>query len=284
MSVKLDIIEGRVFEDANGIAVTRHAVVDGLSGSASERMHKALEMSGMPRRGDVHPTIAGLTVDTVEIRPYPGRSTSAVQAEIVYRGAGGTSGAVDGDPEFELGTVLVSKQTNRDAYGKLVVITWTIPQGTADGQLQSIRTARETPTLEVQAPLLTVRVRRTESSNPAEKSLEFAGSVGELGGKDASGPFGGSGGPKWLCSRIEGRSTDGGATWDVIYEFTYNPEGWAAQVELRVPDSGEHALFASSGVKYGVGGYKLDQGRSLLFVPIYPKRNFKSLKLPKLGV
>jgi hypothetical protein len=222
-TVILDIIEGSgLIETRDGLECERVFKVDTAEGDASGRLYAALRTSGVPQRGDAHPTIPGLRVDTRQASPESNDPEISV-VRCQYRQLSQTD--IEGaTPSISVGTVVASETTSRDANGAIVATTETKARLDADGNVVGFDTLTRPVQVAVQRPMMTYHVTRKENASPEAKAQQYVGRAGAFNRQPDSAP-------NWLCTRIEGSSTDGGVTYDVDYEFTYNREGWDAKIE-----------------------------------------------------
>jgi len=203
----IDEIPSSARETRDGMTWTRHATVTGVTGSGPQAFMNALVVSGLPRMGDALPGRPSARV--VGRRPIP-KGGGTFQVEIDYEDVGESDDP--DDQAIEVGTSLQSVETNVDAWGKLIEVVY---NGT-----------HQPATVSVLRPHTTLRVARTESSSPLQKSRTYVGSVNKQGWRLVKGaePW------CWLCTAITGTSRDKGRSWQVAYEFEYappvkNPEG-----------------------------------------------------------
>ena len=237
-----DIVEGSSYKKtANGLEFVRKIGVSGITtGSAWARMQLAVEYSG--------------AVEGERFRPEPGMPMSickSVGAEpqdsndtfLVTATYGPTDMASEDEPELEaqvaVTTSTAQETTNRDWEGKFVVLEH-------PGQAVT----KQTGTMSVLVPRTSISIKRLESDSPLERSKEFTGKVNaENWTVDGSAPA-----RTWLCSAISGNSNDGGATFEVTYDFLYRPNtsiwydgeenptavaGWDQVITFTDPETGK---------------------------------------------
>lgn len=234
-AIQIDIIDGASLrETADGYEATRTAVVTGLTGDASSRQYRALTLPNMPRRGDAHPSIPGISLDRAEASSLDGH-TGSVRVTLTYRNVDAADIPDSGTPRIEVGTALVSETTSRDVKGRMMTIVTLVPELDDDGNQIGTQTDEQVVTVTKQVPLSTLRFNRKESRDPWLKSAQFTGTVGSWGAVGQSEPL-------WMCAGISGTTDDSGASWDVSYEFIYNPRTWLARVEAIDPATGQPYL------------------------------------------
>jgi hypothetical protein len=215
-----DTIEGATLrqEDDGKISLTRTFIVTGLSGTASQRLYEALSVTGIPAYRAAHPTVSGLVcasreavaIDHEQARVVCTYKTLTIQL---------ATPSDTGDCQMTVGGSVQSQDTNLDYAGDVIKVYYNT---TADG----------TPvTVSVMKPQCSVRYSRLEPAAPYAKSMQYQG-------KTNSDTFLGEAAGTWLCTRLEGTSTDGGESFQVEYEFQFNPNGWDATVIWTDPETG----------------------------------------------
>lgn len=95
----------------------------------------------------------------------------------------------------------------------------------------------------VSAPVTFVHVgyERIEAQNPQDKSRRYVGKVNKT-------PVFGDPPHFWLCSAIRGATEDGGQSYTVNYEFSYNPDSWDATVVYHDTDTDSPVVDPKDGV------------------------------------
>ena len=109
-------------------------------------------------------------------------------------------------PIASFGVSLVGVQSNFDAFGRLLTVTY-------NGTTQTVEA-------EFNVPVATRRFERTEPSNPEAKARIFIGTVNIL-------PWLGSAPATYLCKAITGDPValeNGAIAWRVAYEFESSAE------------------------------------------------------------
>jgi hypothetical protein len=219
-----DIIEGTSLkqEDDGKYTLSRTFIVTGLSGTASQRVMEALSVTGIPAFREAHPTISGLVVASRDVNVIDQENA---QITCTYKSLTIqlTPPSETSTPQITVGSSVQPKDINLDINGDLMVVEYT-PEGEATA-------IEQTGTVSVMLPQTIYRYSRLEPSDPSSKSVTYTGKVNSTSFK------GGAAGT-WLCTRIEGTSTDGGESFQVEYEFQYNQDGWAAVVCYIDPETG----------------------------------------------
>ncbi len=223
--VHLDVVENQRVGDSlnNGPFATRTFIVEGIDAQdVTAKLPMAMRAPGIPKVGDGHPFLENLPCQTVEAEPVDGQpSIARVTATYgIQRGGGIIFPPEVGVATVEVAGTVTPMQTNFDRFGNPLALEYEviIDEETGDTAFE-----REIATVEVQAPTATVVFRRREGSSPGQFSAQFVGFVN-------SRPVFGDERRTWMCTRIDGRSEDGGLTYNVTYEFQRS-----AKVELGPP-------------------------------------------------
>lgn len=158
----------------------------------------------------------GSTSAWLDSRRCSPQSASLVRVSLNYKSnsAAGVAG-VDGVPRCTIstGSAIREKQTNKDAAGNPVTLTYTDidgkfgPPGAVYGPFAALMTRG--------VPKATLRFTRTEYEDPTVKARLYTGTVNMAGWlADPGAPA-----RMWRCNGIPGESSDGGASFQVTYEF-----------------------------------------------------------------
>jgi hypothetical protein len=245
-----DTIEGTTLTlDENGQkSVQRTFLVTGLSGTASAKMNEALSVSGIPAWHADHPVISGLAVASMTVTALDSQNANVVctyktKTSRIMPPSTSTPGQVT------VGGSVQSTDANLDINGALMVVG-PPPGVTADSQVG---------TASIMIPQLALRFSRLEPSSPASNAKTYLGTTN-------SGTFQGDAAGIWLCTRLEGVSDDGGATYRVDYEFQRCPGGWDATILWVDPETGTPPSGCVDGD--GIETYQ-----------VYAQTNFGSLNL-----
>lgn len=235
MPVTIDLLEDqRLSHDADGYKITRTAIVTGLSGAAAQLIFNAINNSGIPLLGDSHPFIPDIVVTS---RSAEQIDRGSARVTINYSQPDALADPVP-DEEFAQISVsggLVSEETTKDNSGKDIgtnvwngkVTPVTDNLGTITGFNARIEFVQQSVTYSIPRP--TLRFQRKESINPVLRSLDFVGTVNSFGIWNGAART-------WLCTGIDGSSSDGGVTYDVTYEFTFNLNTWDIGVRPQRQD------------------------------------------------
>lgn len=254
MSVK-GVLRGTTLEQtADGYLVTEVWRVSSLSGSERGVQYNALAAGGLPQYGDAHSHVPSVYVSALSCQNV---APDVVHITITYAPRTGTSGEEPSETSagvLEVGTALVQTTTEVDKDGEQITLTHTFTEGEKAGI-----TDTQGGSVEVQVPQGIVRLTRREPFSPLSKSLDYAGTVNQFS-------WNGYAPRTWLCLPIVGRTSDGGASYEVTYEFTYRSISWDARVAYIDPDTGQRPPA-------------LADGEGLKTLRVYPERDFSPLSV-----
>lgn len=253
----------------NGTSARRTFLVMGLTGTVSQRVLEALQVEGIPRRGDAHPGDQFLPVLRVHAAILEEHAELA-QVTVSYgipEAADATEPSIEPVQVVRLGASVQTVQTMFDANGDLIVIDYASEAAQA--------TILQPVTVEYQQPVRTRHYRRREhpteevagvSMTADAKSEFYAGRVNSVAiwGKAAG---------MWLCTSIEVDSDDGGASVVLDYNFQGAPPGrdWDAVAIYQNADG-----TTPSDIRFGGNGVEQNgvwKGR------VQPQANFAHLSL-----
>jgi len=226
--VKSQLIEqSRLRQTDDGYEQTQLYRVSGLASADLERLQfDALNAPGVPRQGQPHAFLPGVSVRSVEARPRGRTVGGGVTVAVNWGGTSGEQLAV-GETVIEVGTTTQQVQTNQHegdsdrTYGRDLVVFRT----DADGQTMPTQDGKKYPqtfTSETLDRVSTLRFTRREAigiSALSSKSAQYAGHANEVA-------IWGWGANRWACLSLTGTSGDGGETYLVRYEFALDRNGW----------------------------------------------------------
>lgn len=254
LQVKLDRVDGaELRRSVSGDQAVRIAQVSGLTGSGADRLRQALEAPGLPRLGDVHPTLSHLTL--AEVAAEADGPDGAV-LRLRYQATASRSVSVGGAPrqtgERRVGAALAQTSTDVDLTGQRIEVAYD-PHGNRAQRLT------QSASVTVLRPQLSFCFRRQERSDPAARARKYVGAVN-------SQPFQQCAAQTLLCVALTGQSSDGGRSYDVTYEFQYDAQGWQPRVSYTDPQTRRPPVDVLEGL-----------GRKV--VTVYPQIDFNELGL-----
>lgn len=271
--VKVDIDEGpSVTIDQDGPHATRVARVFGLRGTPSARLWYATQAPGVPQYGDHHPWIEFLPVSRVHAVLASEGTTDIATVTIDYGFSPGGVGSptyFDNEPsdtalpQLEVLTTVQLAQTQFDVNRVQIVVSRIIE----DPDTQTSTVIEQAGSVDYQLPMETVRYMRREVQNPQGKARLYVGTI------NGTGVF--NDGPHyWMCTRLDGVSDDGGATFNVTYEFQRNPDSWDPWIIFTDPETGKPVVLTPE---------EATSGETVKQVVVYRQMDFWALNLTLPG-
>lgn len=219
-----------------GLRAVRTVLVENVSGTGERVLANAINAPGIPRRGRSFDGIPELLVTGHLARLAP-KCTDKVYVTIRYGFPDITGiGIFDNPPDAEARPVLetdstvVMKRTNKDIHDDVIELrNYRAVEYLEDGTPLGLKPEPEPIQGGMVDVPVTVAVLRYHRREPpidnrgrliGAKSKAFTGKANEtsLSGEDPRG--------SWLCSRLGAATDDGGASYNVTYEFQYNVDGW----------------------------------------------------------
>lgn len=195
-----------------------------------ERQFEALSATGVPAYGAACPVtgyeyLKVVDQDVVMLDALMAKVTS------VYRKP---TAQEQPDPANDTGATvktirvsLTSVRTNKDRNGDLMVVTHNGIQQVAE--------------MDVQRPVVVLTYERRENARPLTRAITLVGTTNNA-------TFEGCSAGTVMFTNLEASTKDGGTTYDVRYEFTYNPYGWAPVAYWIDPDTGRPPADLVDGV------------------------------------
>lgn len=252
----------------DGFTATRVFLARNLSGAdVNARLKEALDLPGVPRPGDPHPSVSNLYLLTVRAEPYTQESSTHARVVATYRVPSFDQAPPD-QPQFgtrQISATVATVIKNVDVNGDEIILQHTF--NTVDENGNPVQRTEYQPTeVEVSVPQLVVSLTRRESQPPFYQSEAYLRKVNQSGwlGKPAR---------TWLCTKVDGSSDDGGNTYTVVYEFTYNPDTWDQRVVFIDPDTGRPPIDEDTGESTLVDGLGVKK------VQIYELADFRDLNI-----
>lgn len=282
--VQIDIVEGAEFKKArDGIEVVRMALVDGLDGNKETRLLDAIEVSGIPRKGEAHPTIPRIFVSNVTATPA--ESSEKALVKISYKSLEGFEQEPDETqlPVIEVGSTTKAARTNLyfDPLEGIKEIEVQYKRPKPSKPEKKSEFDKQSTFVDIQIPATTLKLSRKEPNSPLRKSKDFVGTVNITGILNE---------PKrvWLCTRIDGITTDGGESYEVSYEFqraigkNFQGEkisGWDAVVIYIDETTGKPPtdIRKTGQLQTNYEDFSLPAAAKIF--PVYPATEFRELDL-----
>ncbi len=207
MATATRYVEGVRLSDraGEGVQVTEpFYVLDAAGATPADRMYDARNATGLPALRTAHPTIPNVFATEIIVQPLSVGSDK-VSVVVIWQNPEVTTS----EPEagVDPGTIFVSAslqevETRFDRNGNQIVL-----QRDVGGTIEN-----QPGTATVQIPLVIYGVERRETGNPSALAKAHIGRVN-------SAPIWGEDARRWLCTRLDGVSTDFGSTYTVNYEF-----------------------------------------------------------------
>ena len=224
-SLVSDIVDGAslTLTQQGNYQVTRVMILQDVVGASADAvLYAAVTDPLIPIRGTAHPSISGLSVDTITATPL---DTGNIQVVILYKNQTAETAPPDAQStgQISVGATVQSKTLTVDANNNTMWLYYTKPDGSFD--------ARIVGEVEVQLPQVALKFSRREVNSPEYNAIRFVGTVN-------NGFWHGQPARRWLCTRIEGTSTDG-LYYQTDYEFQLTLGGWDATLYYIDPATNE---------------------------------------------
>ncbi len=254
MAVTGNLIGGSALTQTDtAIEKTQIWLVNGLSGTDAEKEYEALTAGGVPVMGDALGSAVPLSnVQVVEKRARPASGSSTTQMEVAVRYSSRRVALANPSdtavPVFESSSSLASEVTDLDMNGAQVKLTYTFA---ADHKSNTAETTQTVPAyMNVLKPEHVETMRRIESGvDPRDIARAYLGKTNSAVWFPTIGNDADSIGT-WLCTVADGRSPDGGSTWEMTYQFAYRPDGWTKRVVFEDPTTGKPVTDPVDGTSF----------------------------------
>jgi len=249
-----DTIKGASLRtSADMIMLSRRFVVRSVGGSAENRLINADQAPNVPRVGDAYPVITDPRIFVIDKDTKPLNSENTqFEVSCFYQPATSDNQPPDdnGPAVLTIGGSVQSVQTTNNFDGTPIVLE-RINQENEKDNLPA-----QPGTITKQIPIFTLIFERHEQNDPTERARKF------LANKNLT-TFRGFDEGKVLCTRLQGRTENGGQSYQVLYEFQVKDDalGW---------DRLFFGLFHPTHEIRGVGFYanfKLSDQRHSTFSP-----------------
>lgn len=262
-TVTPDLLAGTLTRGPEGWRHDRHYLVEDPGGSASVSLVNAVDTPGIPGQGTPHPDIPGLYALDYTVQAEGGDDPT-YRVIVGYRVPSTSTEDSPPDPVPSGGTVQLGARVSattrtNDIFGNQIVTQHTFSKQDGSGNTIQAEPVTQPGEVEVLVPTIVLSVTRTETSSPLGLARTHVGTVND-------GPFAGEPAGTWLCTAIEGVSDDGGATYQINFEFELRPGGWEAAVVFVDPETNRPVEGITDGVE-------------LQFYTVYNASNFGALNL-----
>jgi hypothetical protein len=267
MALIKDTIEGELSFTPEGIEVQRSFIVTGVTGIDSAKLYNAAISQGIPRIGDSHPIINGITVANITVTV---NEAGVYNVDVSYDvnkntppDEGNDQEGLFLEPTINVDATVTPLATQKDKDDIQLVINITKADGTTDTQVGDV---------EIQVPITVLSFTREETFSPVIKNLEFAGAVNE----SKIGLF-----PErtLLCTSISGTTNNEGLSYSVAYTFQHNPQTWDITAVYKDDETDKPHNDIDLDTGNGVGIFRVYQEKK------YAKLNidFEFSKVPSNG-
>jgi len=221
---------GSVSFGQDGVQCTRIFFVTELVGAVTRRLYDAAFVSGVPRRGEAHPSIPSIIATSVQVEPIE----SGAKVTVNYQQPAYDAKEPDETEQaiIRVGSTVQEASTSRDKDGEVIKVKFTYVPVDEDGNQGEQITIDYVPVLLYQVASSTLDYQRRESRNPMQKSIKYTANVNKF-------DIAGFKARTLLCAGIDGESSDGGVSYLVTYRFQYNPDTWDAEFFYIDPETGQ---------------------------------------------
>lgn len=265
------IVGERFWTDRDGPHAVQVAQVNGLVGNPAVRLYSATLAPGIPRYGQYHSAIPYLPVTLVEA-VYANEGTSDIAIVTITYGfvTSGTQyflnepgDTVETLPQVEFLTTVQPARTQFDVDGNQILVKYVIE----DEVGETSEEITQAGSVEYMLPMETVRYMRREWRDPQAKARNYVGRINSVG-------VFGDPPHMWLCTHLGGPSDDGGATFNVTYEFQRNSDSWNPTVVPTDPATGQPVVLSPADIASGL---------AVVQVRLLPEVDFEDLNLTLPG-
>jgi len=262
MAVIKDVLKlSGASNSGQGLVAKRGFVVTEIGGTPEQKIEIILTLPGIPKLGESHPTLTGLACTSQDISFIDSEKAQvSIGYEIPKFEQGdlpeGSAGELSEPGEAEgggasaspgaSGTIEVSSagsdiEVTLDKDGQEMIVAHEVETSGAAldeagnaiaGQFDLFPTRVEQKlTAQISVPQPILRIIRMQKGSPDQTARLFVGKVNSR--------FIGDDPPlTWMCTRIDGVSSDGGETYRVTFEFQYNSRLWLFTGEWIDPETG----------------------------------------------
>lgn len=218
-TVTEDLVANHVLVDiTGGSTITRVFRVTGLVAAPHGQLIEALRDPGIPDIGDLYPNETLLSAQRHEVRPDgPNAARIVVLYSVANRPRGGTwnqpfPSTNDGQDVKQISSTLREVRTTEDRDSNPMSLTKPASKNFGQDYLSEASTF---------VPVGTIVFERVETSPPTGRARSLMGHLNNAplgGGLYATATL--------LFSGYDAQSVDGGRSWQTVYEFQYQSNGW----------------------------------------------------------
>ena len=244
--VTIDLVDGNQgrLTDA-GWELIRIANVKNVSGVGSARLIIAAEAAGMPIIGDAHPSRNTAFLESID--PLS-TATDIVKLKLTYKERFDTfqiqtsNDVIQDETNFDDGLGIGGDPENP----RIIQVQYTYPDDYEyDENLRELKITQSALVSKF-VPQRRLVFRLRELFSPEDLAAVHVGTVNESlwrGGNTRT----------WLCTGIDGTTSDGGIHWDNVYSFQYKRDLWQAVVIFIDPNTAKPPADLIDGPTDNVG-------------------------------
>ena len=247
--------------------------VTGLVGADDERIWSATFATGIPDLGSIDGVGSGAILGRIAADQRKD-SPSQVEVELEYGffaedDFNNDPGGDPSVPQLEILSTVVPVVTHFDFRGNPIILehVFAVTEGNAT---TLVRGPDQVAEVELQLPNHVVVYRRREQFSPGAKARRFVGTINSKGVFEDPKHF-------WMCTRLDGRTDDGGLSYNVTYEFQRNSDSWDPTVVYRDPKTGGPVVDPAGAARLNPTG--VGELVGLKKVQIYQEQDFFDLDL-----
>ncbi len=223
-------------------------LVEDVTGAGPRVLMEALRAPQIPRKGDLFEGSATLIATNVHVTNIED-CTTKWEVTVTYGWPQVGGGPFDNPPTdqrnttLELDSTVVMKRTNIDFNGDPIRIEGYHASVYDEDTGEPIGSQAKAEPIQggmVDVPVVLTVLRFMRREFPVDSHQRTVAYKSKLfTGKTNSVDIDGSGVNTWLCTRLGGKSDDGGLTYNMTYEFAFDPALWRATAVYIDPKTGQ---------------------------------------------
>ena len=202
--------QSRIVHDKNGYRVERIAIVSGVTGSLDALLKNAIEDGQLPAYGDPHPSITGITLNSISGSPIGGGLYRVVLS--YFKDTGAAQGSANATVRASATTAV--EEVGVDAAGNAMTTTFSHANSTYEPRFVA----------EVEKPRVSFDFEWTEAAFPQSTIDTYLGKIN-------SAVWNGYAAKTILCTGIN--VTQSGDEYRVRMSLTHNPETWVFVAKIK---------------------------------------------------